>query len=105
MKQKPIITNHAKERLKSRSGLKKKSIDRIVQRAFDEGITQSQTKGRLKKWVDGLFFYNMTATNIRLYGDKAYIFKKDILVTIIAIPPNIKRDLNKMIKKGKELNN
>lgn len=102
MKNKPVVTNHAKERIKSRSGLKNKSIDRIVQRALDEGITHGQTKGRLKKWVDSLFFYNMTATNIRLYGDKAYIFDKNkTLITVLQIPSDLTKDLKKMIKEKK----
>lgn len=44
---KPIeISKHAEERLKERCGLNKKACKRIVQKAFDEGITHSQTKGR-----------------------------------------------------------
>lgn len=101
-KKTPIVTNHAREKLKSRGGLNKKSTDRIVNKAYTHGITHSQTKGRLKKWVYGLYFYNKTATNIRLYGDKAYIFKSDgVLATVLQIPSDLTKDLNKMIKEKK----
>ncbi len=89
---KPIeISKHAEERLKERCGLNKKACKRIVQKAFDEGITHSQTKGRLNKWVTSLYFKNQKAGNIRLYGDKAYIFCGAILVTVIQVPASLKQ--------------
>ena len=36
----------------------------MAQKAFDNGITHSQTKGRLNKWVTGLYFRNKNANNI-----------------------------------------
>lgn len=92
------ISRHAAERLKERCGLNKKACERMVQKAFDEGIKHSQTKGRLNKWVTGLYFKNETANNIRLYGDKAYIFCEETLVTVIQIPAGLMKDLKKMIK-------
>lgn len=100
MKSKPIATIHSKERLRERSGLNKKSIDRMVEIAYNKGYSHSQTKGRLKKWVDGLFFYDMSATNIKLYGDKAYLFKKNgTLITVLQVPSDLTKDLKKMIKE------
>lgn len=92
------ISRHAAERLKERCGLNKKACERMVQKAFDEGIKHSQTKGRLNKWVTGLYFKNETANNIRLYGDKAYIFCEETLVTVIQIPAGLMKDLKEMIK-------
>lgn len=45
------ISRHAAERLKERCGLNKKACERMAQKAFDNGIRHSQTKGRLNKWV------------------------------------------------------
>lgn len=92
------ISRHAAERLKERCGLNKKACERMAQKAFDEGIRHSQTKGRLNKWVTGLYFRNESANNIRLYGDKAYIFCGDLLVTVIQIPVGLMRDFKEMIK-------
>ena len=92
------VSRHAEERLKERCGFNKKSYERMANKAFDEGITHSQTKGRLNKWVTSLYFKNKSANNIRLYGDKAYIFCGKILVTVIQIPIDLMRDLKKMIK-------
>ncbi len=97
---KPIeISKHAEERLKERCGLNKKACKRIVQKAFDEGITHSQTKGRLNKWITSLYFKNQRADNIRIYGDKAYIFCGAILVTVIQVPASLMKDLKQMVKK------
>ena len=93
------VSNHAARRLKERCGLNKKSIQRMADKAFMDGIKHSDTKGRLNKWVTSIFFYNKAANNIRLYGDKAYIFAGNILVTVIQIPGDLFKDVNAMVKK------
>lgn len=80
------ISNHAKQRMKERCGFNRKSQERMAEKAFNEGISHKQTKGRLNKWVTGLFFKNTKANNIRLLGNYAYIFAGEILVTVITIP-------------------
>ena len=92
------ITEHAEQILKERCGFVKKSRDRMAEKAFNEGITHSQTKGRLNKWITSLYFKNCAANNIRIYGDNAYIFCGETLVTIIPVPVSLKKDMNKMIK-------
>ena len=93
------VTKHAKDRLKERNGFNKKSIDRMARKALDEGIPHSKTKGNLNKWVTARYFANKNANNIRIYGDKAYIFNDEILITIIQIPASLMKDLDKMIIK------
>lgn len=93
------VTEHAKKRLKERNGLNKKSIDRMAEKALNEGIRHSQTKGNLNKWISKQFFYNHKASNIRLYGDKAYLFTKDDkLITVLQIPASLMKDFKKMVK-------
>lgn len=92
------ISNHAEKRMKERCGFNKKTSERMASKVFQEGITHSQTKGRLNKWVTSLYFKNKSANNIRLYGDKAYIFCDKVLVTVIQIPVDLMKNLQKMIK-------
>lgn len=73
----------------------------MAEKAFNEGITHKQTKGRLHKWVTSLFFKNCNANNIRLYGDNAYIFCGETLVTVIQIPSNLKKDFEKMTERDR----
>ena len=70
----------------------------MAQKALTEGITHSQTKGRLNKWLTHLYFQNKRANNIRLYGDKAYIFCDETLVTVLQIPSHLMKSLKSMIK-------
>lgn len=93
------VSSHAKHRLKERCGFNKKSQERIAKKAFHEGITHKQTKGRLNKWITSLFFRNCNANNIRIYGDNAYIFCGETLVTVIPVPNSLKKDMSRMIKK------
>jgi len=93
------VTKHAEERLIERCGLNKKSVQRMSDKAFNDGIRHGQTKGNLKKWVDGLYFTNKTANNIRLYGDKAFIFMNERLITVIQIPSNLRNDMKVLLKQ------
>lgn len=97
----PIITEHAEERMIKRCGIKKKSIDRIVDKVLENGYSHNQLKGRLKKWVDSLWFKNKSANNIKLYGDKAYIFIDNKLITALQIPNDLTKDFKKMVKEKK----
>lgn len=92
------VSEHAKNRLKERCGFNKKASERMAEKAFKKGITHGQTKGNLNKWVTSLYFNNTSANNIRLYGDKAYIFCGETLVTVIQIPQNLMKDFKKMIR-------
>lgn len=84
-----IITKHAQRRMRQRCGVGKNSVKRMAKKVYDFGMTHSDTTGNLKKWVDGLYFYNKSANQIRLYGDKAYIFHNQVLITVVQIPQNL----------------
>lgn len=92
------VTRHAKKRMKERCGLNKKSTDRMAEIAYENGLKHRELTGNLKKWVSSLYFYNQTANQIRLYGDKAYIFHNTELITVIQIPPNLKKEADKLRK-------
>ena len=93
-----IVTKHAKERMKKRCGLNEKSSDRLALIALEKGLRHKDLTGNLKKWVDSLYFYNRNANNIRLYGDKAYIFHDTLLITVLQIPHNLVKEADKLRK-------
>lgn len=93
------ISKHATRRMKERCGFNKKSQKKMAGRAFHYGITHRQTKGRLNRWATRLYFKNVKADNIRLYGDFAYIFCGETLVTVIRIPAGLRKDLKNMVKE------
>lgn len=83
------ITKHAKERAKERCGFNNNTINRMADKILEQGIRHCECTGQLKRWVDGLYLEEKNANNIRLYGDKAYLFRGTVLITIIQIPNNL----------------
>lgn len=93
------VTKHAKKRMKERCGIGKSSSDNVAQKALVRGIKHCQTSGNLKKYIDSLYFKNNKANNIRLYGQKVYIFHNDVLITVLQLPGNLIKDYNNIIRK------
>lgn len=96
-----IVTKHAKQRMKQRCGLNDKSSERLAKIAYEKGLKHGNLTGNLKKWVDSLYFKNRTANQIRLYGDKAYIFQNEKLITVIQIPHNLVKEVVRISRERK----
>lgn len=94
-----IVTKHAEKRMRERVGLNKKAIQRAAETAYEKGIKHCETTGNLNKWVTSLYFNNRTANNIRLYGDKAWIFAGKNLVTILQIPASLKKSVKEAFER------
>jgi hypothetical protein len=93
------ITDHAKHRAKERCGIKEKGVERLASIAFTKGLTHSETTGPLNAYITSLYFYNETANNIRLYGDKCYIFCNEVLVTVLDTPRKYRQIVKKLIDR------
>lgn len=96
-----IVTKYAKQRMKQRCGLNNKSSERLAKIAYEKGLRHGNMTGNLKKWVDSLYFKNRTANQIRLYGDKAYIFQNEKLITVIQIPHNLVKEVVRISRERK----
>ena len=94
-----FVTRHAADRMRERGGLNRKSIQRIANQVYFNGYPIERTKGRLRKWMYKISKSNPSAQNLRIYGDKLYIFSNDVLITVFNIPNDLKKDLPKMIDK------
>ncbi len=86
-----ILTNHAVHRIRQRMGVSKRAAERIAMKAWTEGITHSETTNykHLNRWVTKQYFWNRQANQIRLWGDKAFLFSGTTLMTVIQIPHNL----------------
>lgn len=90
------ITEHAEERLKERLGYTKKSMQRMVQKAYTEGICHKDLKyGNLSKYISNqILKHPAKGSQIRLFGEFVYVFVKEEdeirLITIFEIPQNLK---------------
>lgn len=94
------VTKHAKLRIKERCGFNKKATNRMVRKVLDDGIPHRETKGQLNKWVTSVYMKNTNSNNIRLYGDKAYIFCDEKLITVLQVPYRLTKNMKSMTKKG-----
>lgn len=63
------VSKHASRRLKERCGLNKKSVQRMADIAFTNGMKQEDATGQLNRWMASLYCANMDANNIRIYGN------------------------------------
>jgi|SRR5579859_1617971 len=85
-----LITEHAYERADERLSLRRESFYRLAVKAFEQGIQHSDAKGRLKKYIDGLWFKYKKANNVRIYGENVFFFKGETLITVYQIPHELK---------------
>lgn len=104
-----IITDHAFDRLKERSGLNKKAAVKLAEKAYNKGIKHSDTSGTLYRYVSSVAGDSHKGATIRLYGDKVFIFNRNNknenkervikLITVMQMPNNIVKKANALRTK------
>lgn len=92
----PRLTKHSITRLKQRCGVSKRNAPTVAKRAFRKGITHAETHGNLHRFLDSIYLSQKKGTNMRIYGNAIFVFKEDVLITVINIPTNLMEDVNKI---------
>lgn len=92
----PILTKHSISRLQQRCGVSKKNALKVARRAFRTGITHAETHGSLHKFLDSIYLSQQKGTNMRIYGNAVFVFKRDVLITVIRIPNNLLDEVKKI---------
>lgn len=92
----PILTKHSISRLEQRCGVSKKNAPKVAKRAFRTGITHAETHGELHRFLDSIYLSQKKGTNMRIYGNAVYVFKGDVLITVIRIPDNLLTEIKKI---------
>jgi hypothetical protein len=95
---KVIVTDHGTQRIKDRLGLSKKIADKTAQKALDRGVGHSETKGNLRRYIDKVYYSEQKANNIRVYNRKIYLFRDDVLITVLNLPHNLSSIADKIQK-------
>lgn len=95
------VTNHARERTRQRVGLPKKVVHKNAERAFEEGISHRDLRGSIKRFVDGLYLQHRAANNIKIYCGNVYLFRNNLLITVLPLPPKYRKTAD-LIEKKKE---
>ncbi len=89
----PKLTKHSIARLEQRCGVSKKNAPKVARRAFRTGITHAETHGNLHRFLDSLYLSQKKGTNMRIYGNAVFVFKEDVLITVINIPENLMKEI------------
>ena len=95
-----IVTDHARDRTKERVGLPKRVVEKNAEKAFDEGLKHSDLSGSIKRFVDGLYLQYGKANNIRIYCGNVYLFRNNVLVTVMPLPGKYRKTAMELSKKG-----
>lgn len=91
-----IITDHAEDRYKSRSGLPRRTVTKSAGRAMAHGITADDAAGMLRRYLQSR--ENGTAI---AYCGMVYIFSGPTLVTVYPLPKTLRKLAAKMQAKKK----
>lgn len=86
-----IITDHAQKRIRKRMGANKKTVSKLSDLAFKNGITHSETTGSLRRYCDRLYLSHRIPNNMRVYNQRVFLFKDNILITVVNLPQKYNR--------------
>lgn len=84
-----IITKHARERMRKRIGIPNKAVERKAVKAFYLGRKLNGDCGVLSKFMSRCVDYDRWQHYCVVYGNFLYIFNKNILITVYAVPSEI----------------
>src|SRR5687767_8787338 len=81
------ISTHATQRARERAGLKRCSLDRLLPRVLEEGISASETTGRLRGHLDSVSQTRGYAAWV--YGEHIYMtaISNEGIVTLVTVLP------------------
>lgn len=81
------VSKHGAKRARQRVGIPKKAVDRMARTALERGIGHEEATGKLRDYIGWLYEkYDGNGNNIRVYGDKVYVFHDAILITVLNVP-------------------
>lgn len=99
-----MVTNHGKKRIKDRLGLSKGLAEKNATKALQFGLTHADTKGKLHRHLDGIYLLNCRPNNMRVYNHSIYLFRGNILITVLPLPNKFCAYADKLQKKKSDLN-
>jgi len=99
-----VITRHGEQRIRERVGLPKKAVKRCAMRAMTNGLSYNEANGELLKYLNRLSkdSHGGWCDNIKVYGDKVYLFYGLILVTVLTIPTKHRKQAIRQQRRKRE---
>ena len=98
----PRASKHAEDRVKERMSLPKSAVQKNIERAWEHGLTQGEVKGRVRRFMAGVYLRYKKSTNTRIYNDCVYCFGPDgTLITMYPVPEKLRKTCRRALKNRK----
>lgn len=94
------VTRHGAARIKERCGIRRKAMQRLADTAFNRGLCMREFSGSFRRYLEGIYLTQCTANNLRVYGEKVWLFADTTLVTIWHLPNEYKSAANRARKEA-----
>lgn len=87
------VSKHGEERVRKRTGVNKKSVERQAKLAIERGMYEHQLSGYLRQWVqDRSDSVQYSPKTCIIYNNALFIFgSSDTLVTSLKLPTEIQK--------------
>lgn len=84
------ISDHAFLRLKQRNGWGKSASLRMIRKVYDNGTPEDDVRGYVGQWLkQKKGSYGRTQDHFKIYGNYAYAFNGNTLLTVLKIPSRV----------------
>ncbi len=97
-----VVSKHAKKRIRERLGVNKKGTGKVAEKALQFGITHSEAKGKLHRYLDSIYFMKDKPICMRVYNHSVYLFKSTTLITVLPLPRSLWVRADKLQKQKME---
>ena len=85
------VTKHGERRVRKRFGVPRKAVIGVAQTALSCGLRHREARGKLRRYLDGVFLREGKADNLRVYAGYVFVFTGDTLLTVWRVPPGVTR--------------
>ena len=90
-----IISIHAQKRAEKRANLRGSNLINLARKAYRYGIGVENSKWEMCEFIKRKYQSEYRANNIKVYGHFVYIFKTNILLTVVDLPKYLWNDWKK----------
>lgn len=85
------VTEHGELRVRKRMGLPRKAVEKMAQTALEIGSRHGHFSGSFRRYLDGVYLYQRTANNLRVYAGYVFLFDDADLITCWNVPGKFRK--------------
>ncbi len=93
------LSIHAEHRMRKRFGLPRRATVRMADMALTAGTPRTDFSGRLRRYLDALFYEHGADTDMRIYSQHLFVFRGETLVTAWVLDAKFRKAATKVGRK------